>query len=281
MTKFLMSLFMSTLTVFTLTVFTLTVSAKAMAFNSETPSIEASYIEVKGQASVLAEPDLFSLSIAIIERGRLRDKIRAVVDHKSNQVVQVAKNLGIKAQDINSARVILTVVEDKPSIQLEGVEVNQRLKSSSFPPNQHSKVYVGVNSANSQNYIKPQFFELSRTISINFSSIEDYDQFLTKVIKLGVSHISPLAMSVEDTEKYYQQVLVQAIDNAKKKATKIASHSSVVLGKLLYVKELSSNYYRPRLSSAMMSTQAAPNHSSHVGSQAINASVLVKFSIQE
>ncbi|MDX2370552.1 MAG: SIMPL domain-containing protein [Colwellia sp.] len=268
MTKFLMSLFISTFTISTLTI-----SANSMALNGETPNIE-----VKGQASVLAEPDRFSLSIAIIERGRLTDKIRAVVDHKSNQVVQVAKSLGIKSNDINSARVTLRVLEDKPSITIDSVEVNQRVGNSSSTKNQYNKAYTGVNT---QNNIKPQYFELRRTININFSSIDGYDQFLIKALKLGVNHISPLAMSVEDTEKHYQQALVQAINNAKKKATQIANHSNVVLGKLLFVKEQSSNYYRPRMSSVMMSAESSSNHSSQVGNQVINASVLVKFAIQE
>lgn len=266
MTKFLMVLFISSLTI----------STNSMALSGETPSIE-----VKGQASILAELDLFSLTIAIVERGRLTDKIRAVVDHKSNQVIKVAQSLGIKNSNINSAKVTLRVVEDKPSITVEGVEVSQKIGNNSFPNNQYGKVYVDTNGVKNQNNIKPKYFELRRTISVNFDSIEDYDQFLNKIIKLGISHIYPLAMTVENTEKYYQQALIQAFDNAKNKATQIASHANVVLGKLLYVKEQSSNYYRPRMSSAIMSTEKAPNHSSQVGTQVINASVLVKFSIQE
>lgn len=268
MTTFLMFLFMSTLAISTLTI-----SANSMALNVETPSIE-----VKGQASVLAEPDRFSLAIAIIESGRLTDKIRAVVDHKSNQVVQVAKSLGVKSHDINSARVTLRVVEDKPSITIDSVDVNQRVANSSSTKTQHSKVYAGVNT---QHNIKPQYVELLRTININFSSIDGYDQFLIKALKLGVNHISPLAMSVDDTEKHYQQALVQAINNAKKKATRIANHSNVILGKLLFVKEQSSNYYRSRMNSVRMSAESSSNHSSQVGNQVINASVLVKFAIQE
>ena len=268
-----MSIFVSTFTVSTLII-----SASSMAVNVEAPSIE-----VKGQASVLVLPDRFSLRVAIVERGRLTDKVRAVVDNKSNQVVQVAENLGIKSHDINSARITLTVVEDKPSIIVEGLEVNQRIGQNSFPNSQHSKVYLGANAVNNQNNSKPRYFELRRAISVNFSNIEGYDQFLNKVIKLGVSHIDPLVMSVENTEKHYQQALVQAITNAKNKASKIANHSNIVLGKLLYVKELSSNYYshRPRLDSARMSAKAASNHASQVGEQLINASVLVKFSIRE
>jgi len=177
-------------------------------------------IEVKGQASVLAIPDGFALSVAVVENGRLTDKIRALVDHKSNQVIEAAQRLGIKPQNINSARVSLRIIKDDPRIDIHGVEMNQRL-----PNNQKSKVYVGVPPSNHENNVRPQSFELSRTITVNFSDIKDYDQFLNAVIKIGVNQISPLTMSVGDTDKYYQQALAQAIENAKTKAKQIAQQS--------------------------------------------------------
>ena len=232
-------------------------------------------IEGRGQASVLVEPDSFALSIAITEKGRLTDKIRAIVDHKSNQVIEVAKSLGIKSKNINSARVSLRVIKEKPVIDIHGVEVNQRL-----PNNQKSKVYVGVPPSNHVENVRPQSFELSRYITVNFSDIKDYDRFLNAVIKIGVSQISPLSMSVDDTDKHYQQALSQAIKNAKVKAQQIANQSQHRLGKLVYVKEISSNHYRTRNNSAMMSANASFEHSSQIGNQAISASVLVKYSIE-
>ncbi len=230
-------------------------------------------IEVRGQASVLVEPDSFALSIAITEQGRLTDKIRVVVDHKSNQVIAFAKQLGIKPSQINSARVSLRVVKDNATINVRGLEVNQRL-----PNNQKSKVFVGTNPT-VQN-INPQYFELSRTITVSFKNIKNYDQFLNQVIKIGVSHISPLAMSVGDTDKYYQQALALAIKNAKTKAEQIAIQSEQSLGQLVYVKELSSNHYRSRYNASTRQATASFEHNSQVGNQAINASVLVKYSIE-
>lgn len=236
-------------------------------------------IEVKGQASILVEPDSFSLSIAIIDKGRLTDKVRVIVDHKSNQVINVAQRLGIKSKDINSAQVSLRVITDNSAIESHALEVNQML-----PNNQKSKVHVGIKSAQhekrSANNMKSQYFELSRRITINFSHIKDYDQFLNKIIKIGVGQISPLAMSIDDTEKYYQQALTLAIKNAKAKAQKIANHTGKSLGDLVFVKELSSNYYRARSNSIIMSSNATSEHNSQIGNQAINASVLVKYLIE-
>jgi uncharacterized protein YggE len=232
-------------------------------------------IEVRGQADVVVEPDSFALSVAVVEKGRLTDKVRALVDHKSNQVIEVAKRLKIKPQNINSARVSLRIIKEDPRINIHGVEINQRL-----PEDQKSKVYVGVPPANNQDNVRVQSFELSRTITVNFSNIKAYDQFLNAVIKIGVSQISPLTMSVGDTDKYYQQALAQAIENAKTKAKQIAQQSEQKLGKLVYVKELSSNHYRSRYSAAMKSVSASYGHNSQVGNQVINASVLVKYSME-
>jgi uncharacterized protein YggE len=160
------------------------------------------------------------------------------------------------------------------------VNISQKVNSSAFATNQHSKVNTENTFPKTPNRPEPQYFELSRTININFSSIETYDQFLNNAIKLEVTHIYPLAMSIENTEKYYQQALIQALKNAKNKAIQLANHSNVTLGKLLNVTEQSSNYYRSNVSTARMSTKLSSDHSSEVGNQAINASVLVKFAIQ-
>ena len=243
--------------------------------NTTLATTQDSGIEVRGQASVLAQPNNFALSINITESGRFTDKIRAVVDNKSNQIIEAAKSLGIKSSNINSARVSLRVIKEKTDIDIHGVEVNQRL-----PNNQKSKVYVGTTSSTNMVNNNPQYFELSRNITVHFSDIKDYDLYLNAVIKIGVTHISPLTMSIDDTDKYYQQALLLAIDKAKNKATQIAKQSEQKLGKLIYVKETSSNHYRAVSSAPMMSKMTSFEHNSQVGSQAINASVLVKYSIE-
>ncbi|MCW8834298.1 MAG: SIMPL domain-containing protein [Colwellia sp.] len=238
-------------------------------------TLEENVIEVKGQASVTTQPDYFSLMLSIAQKGRNTSKLRALVDHKSNQVINIAESLDIPTKNINSARVILRVIKDRSAVNVQGVEINRN-----FPQQNKGKVYVGVEGAES-NVDKTQNFELSRTISINFSTIDEYDEFLSRVIKVGVTHISPLSISVTNSEKTYQQALAKAIDNAKTKAHQIASQANIKLGKLVYLKELSTNHYQRRLSTASMYSEASVDHRSHVTDKAISASVLVKFAIKE
>jgi len=123
-------------------------------------------------------------------------------------------------------------------------------------------------------------FELSRYITVNFSNISDYDKFLAKIVKLNVSHISALSMSVKQRDLYYQNALMKAIEHAKLKAKKMIEQTGGSLGPLIYLKEVSGGHYQPRYAQAMMSESASPNHSSLVASQEITASVLVRFAIK-
>ena len=232
-------------------------------------------IEVSGQGSIVIIPDNFSLTLTITERGRVPSKLKALVDKKSNMVVNAAKNLSVNSANIYSAQVNLRIVEEKPSIQVHGVELNKARQGS---------VYIDGQSINQQTAKDPArkkpLFELSRQVTVAFNKIDDYDHFLAQIIKVNVSHISSLSMDVSDRDKYYQQALLQAIDHAKLKAQRMAKKAGSVLGKLVLVKEVSSNHYRPMYAEAMMSDSRGSGHTSQIGSQTITARVLVKFNLK-
>ncbi|GAA6171814.1 hypothetical protein NBRC116592_14840 [Colwellia sp. KU-HH00111] len=237
-------------------------------------------IEVQGQSGVMVQPDSFALSIAVTEQGRFTDKIRAIVDDKSNQVVAIAKAQGISSDHISSASVSLRVIEAAKNIHLRKVEVNKNLPSE-VKSKLHLNIRDGKRDASQVDHVIPQYFELSRRITVKFSNIDGYDDFLAKITKIGVSQISPLSMSVADTEKYYQQALSQALSNAKAKAQNLAKQADQSLGRLVSIKELSSNHYRAQYSAPMRSANSGFSHNSQVGNQSINASVLVKFTLEE
>ena len=239
-------------------------------------AFESAGIEVTGQGSVMVAPDQFSLTLTITERGRVPSKLKALVDNKSNLVTNAAKSLKVKALNILSARVNLRIIEEKPSIQVQGVELRKMKQSSVFIDGQ--EINQQINQGSIQ---KKPLFELSRQITVNFDKIDDYDKFLAQIIKINVSHISSLAMSVKERDEYYQQALLQAISHAKNKAQRMAKQAGASIGKLLIVKEESSNHYRPMYAQAMMSDSSRSEHASLIGSQTITARVLVKFSLED
>lgn len=239
-------------------------------------SFDDSGIEVSGQGSVIVMPDQFSLTLTITERGRVPTKLKALVDKKSNSVVNAAKSLAVKEKNITSARVNLRIVKEKPSIQVQGIEVKKARQGS---------VYIDGQSINQQttnvDEHKRPLFELSRQITVKFNKIDEYDKFLTQIIKINVSHISSLSMSVEGRDEYYQQALLKAIEHAKQKAQRMAKQAGRKIEKLQFIREQSSNHYRPMYAEAMMSDASPRSHTSLTGSQTITASVSVKFSLKD
>ncbi len=238
-------------------------------------SFDEAGIEVSGQGSVVVIPDQFSLTLTITERGRVPSKLKSLVDKKSNSVINAAKSLMVKERNITSARVNLRIVEEKRSIQVQGVELNRAKQGS---------IYIDGQSINEQknsvNEHKRPLFELSRQITVNFNKIDEYDSFLARVIKINVSHISSLSMSVEGRDEYYQQALLKAISHARQKAQRMAEQAGRKIEKLQLIKEQSSNHYRPMYAEAMMKDSSPRAHASLTGSQTITASVLVKFSLE-
>lgn len=244
----------------------------------DTHPIDGRGIEVTGQGSIVVTPDRFSLTLTVTERGRVPSKLQALVDKKSNAVISAAKNLNTKMENVVSARVNLRIIEEKPSIQIQGVELTRAKQGSVFIDGQN------VNQANTQpinNHNKKPLFELSRQITVHFSHIDEYDDFLTQIIKINVSHISSLSMSVEAKGEFYQQALLEAIENAKNKAQNMAKHAGSNLGALVFVKEVSNNHYRPMYAEAMLSDSSSNNHKSLIGKQTITAQVLVKYSLED
>lgn len=245
-------------------------------FSTAAFSFEETGIEVSGQGNVVVIPDQFSLTLTITERGRIPSKLKALVDKKSNSVINSVKSLDVKKSNISSARVNLRIIEEKPSIKVQGVELNRARQGS---------IYIDGKSINKQSTNvtekKTPLFELSRQIMVNFNDIAEYDSFLAQIIKINVNQISSLSMSVAGRDEYYQQALLKAISQAKQKAQRMSKAAGRNLGKIMLIKELSSNHYRPMYAESMMSDTNPRAHSSLIGSQTITARISVKFSLKD
>jgi uncharacterized protein len=193
-------------------------------------------IEVTGKASVMVVPDIFSLTISIKERGKSANKTKMIVDDKSSRIVKMFIKRGVNESNIDTSQISMFPIYEKTSINFEHQEIQKRLNSQ-------EKITLSGKNNQDGKMSRLTRFEVSRTITISFKELSIYDQILDDLVKLGVSHISPVEMSVAESEKYYQQALYQAIYKAKQKALNIAQQAGVKLGTLLSLKE--SGYYSP------------------------------------
>lgn len=227
-------------------------------------------IEVTGKASVMAVPDVFSLTISINERGKNANKTKMIVDDKSAKIVKMFIKRGVNKDNIDSSQVRLFPIYEKPAITFEQQELQKRING------QEKITFSGKNSVQ-DNVTRLTRFEVSRTLTISFKDLSLYDQILDDLVKLGVSHISPVEMSIENAEKLYQHALTQAIDKAKQKANSIAQQAGVKLGSLISLKE--SGYYSPMRFS--MASEAKAGFSTNVTKKAVSAQVIAIYAIED
>lgn len=228
-------------------------------------------IEVSGKAAIEIVPDQLSLSFSIVTRGKSVSKTKAIVDHKTTLVVNAAKRMGIKEKNIQSAQLNLRPIYQKPSFDYSSVAVKQ-----DFPHNEKGRVHLAKN--NKSNTLQPYVFEVSRQLTINLSEISNYDRLLDHIVKIGVTNISSLTMSVSKADVIYQKALAQAIIIVKEKALKIAAQVGVELGKLIYLKEIS--YNAPTRMTMAFNGESAAMHKSQTGTKQISAEVIAIYAVQ-
>ncbi|MDG1750642.1 MAG: SIMPL domain-containing protein [Thalassotalea sp.] len=226
-------------------------------------------IEVTGKSSIMVVPDVFSLTISIKERGKSANKTKIIVDDKSSKIVKMFIKRGVNEHDIDTSQVSMFPIYEKPAITFEHQELQKRVSSQ-------EKITLSGSNNTKDKASRLTRFEVSRTITISFKELSIYDQILDDMVKLGVSHISPVEMSVAESEKYYQQALYQAIDNAKQKALSIAQQAGVKLGTLLSLKE--SGFYSPMRYS--MASEAKTGFSTLITKKAVSAQVIAIYNIE-
>ncbi len=224
-------------------------------FPTSSDAVQAGGIEVSGKSSIMVMPDQFSLTLHIKEQGKSAEKTKLLVDAKSKKVVSMFVKEGISSSSIESSQLRIFPIYQKPSIQLKPLDVKKD------------------NPMKNKGNIR---FEIGRTITVTLDKLEIYDRVVDRAVKLGVSNVSPLQISISNSDEYYQKALIQAIEHAHLKAKKVAQQAGVKLGKLISLKE--SSYHSP--TRYRMAAESSAGFSSQVTEKAVSAQVIVIYDIQ-
>lgn len=225
-------------------------------------------IEVIGKSSVMVVPDSFIFTISIKERGIGATVVKTSVDNKSQKITEMLIKNGVAEHNIDSSQVRMFPIYDKPSINLTDVQFKAPLNNNeNIKENERGVTNAAISSPR---------FEVSRTITLSLEQLTTYDKILEQVVKLGVSHISPLEMSIKASETHYQTALFQAIEKAKLKALKIAKQAGVKLGELTSLKE--SGYHSPLR--YRMASDGRSEYASRISQKAISAQVIAIYQIK-
>ncbi|MDO6426913.1 SIMPL domain-containing protein [Thalassotalea sp. 1_MG-2023] len=225
-------------------------------------------IDVIGKAEVKAQPDQFSLTISIKERGLAASKVKQIVDKKSEQVVNMFIKQGVSESHIDSSMLRMYPIYEKPEVMIENAELEHRV-------NNNNKVKLPLHKQE-QKVQKIRLFDVARTISVKLNSLEQYDSVLEHLVKIGVSNISPIQLGFSDPDALYQRALLHAIDNAKDKAGNIAKQLGVSVGKVISIKE--TGYHAPSVY-RMAAMESKAGFSSQATDRSISAQVAITFQI--
>ena len=178
---------------------------------------EQHYIQVSGQADVASVPDMFHFDVYLEEKGELLTKLNSVVSDKSQQVVESLLKLGVEQKDIQSMRVQLSPwYEHTQSVRLQ------------------------------------KGFELSRQIKITLRNMDNYDQIIDGVLRIGASRIDGFNYGLENPQPDYLKALELALTDAKHTASQMAKTMGVNVGKVLSMQEGGGYSPMPRAKQSLM-----------------------------
>jgi len=224
-------------------------------------------IEVVGYGMVEVNADVFSVQITLKERNISATKSQQLVEYKMQLITDVAKSFTNKRSDIHLQAINSKAIELDPSITVNGVISKQK-----FANGGQGKVFVSTNNLNqaSNQLINTNkiVIETSQKVIVKLSSLSQYSQFIDSIIKVGVSYISPVESSFSQKETSYQQALDLAMENAHKKAKKLADVMQVTLGRLTFIKE-------NKISNNRQDKMSASTHS-----LLIEAEIIARFAIE-
>ncbi|AZT90539.1 DUF541 domain-containing protein [Caldicellulosiruptor changbaiensis] len=172
---------------------------------SSAPASQAkTEINVKGVASVFAEPDIAVVTFGVLSEDISADAAYSKTSSKINKIIDAIKKLGIDSKDIKTLRI------------------------SVYPKYSYNK---------DNNTSKIVGFYASTDLRITIRNIFQVGKVIDSAFKNGANTFSDLRFDISNVAPYYNQALAKALENAKEKANVLAKGLGVSLGKPRIVNE--------------------------------------------
>lgn len=177
---------------------------KAEASSSATTSQSKTEINVKGVASVFAEPDIAVVTFGVVTEDVSADIAYFKTSSKVNKIIDTMKKLGIDSKDIKTLRI---------------------------------NVYPKYSYNKEDNTSKIIGFYATTDLTVTVRNISFVGKVIDSAFKNGANTFSDLRFDISNSEVYYTQALAKALENAKQKANVLAKGLGISLGKPRIVNE--------------------------------------------
>ncbi|QJR82601.1 SIMPL domain-containing protein [Alteromonas pelagimontana] len=212
------------------------ISAAAFAENVTKPAIN-----VVGKGIVAVVPDAFSVTF--------------IVEEKGPKVAELNKKIQLKVRNLTTFLLESGIAEN----QIQSMQIQLNPWYESAPEGR-----------------KEAGFVLMREVRVTHNNIDNYDAIIDGALSSGVDRVQQFEFIASKQDNAYQQALINAVKDAKSRATLLAKELDVELGSVIAVHENGSSYTMPMMRASAMREDFA---SAMPGQQMIEASLNVSFAI--
>lgn len=216
-------------------------------------------ITVTGEGKITAKPDLARVSLSVVSTGATVDAVSTDNNQKMAAISQEIKNLGIKAEDIQTSQYNLYPQYDynNPIYMEDGVRTE-------------APRILGYN--------------LSQSLDVKIRDLTLIDQVLDKGTAAGANQVGALSFEIDDDGALKQDARDQAFQVAREKADKMAKAAGVRIGRVVTFSEgfgdvmpVYANFSRDMMAE---SSAVGMSPSVEVGSQELAINVSVTYEIE-
>ena len=157
-------------------------------------------VSVSGHAEIEVEPDIATVQMGIFVFDRDLLKAKQETDGKIANVLGAFKKLDVKSDDVRT-----TQLHVKPK----------------YKERDDNWLFVG--------------YEITRSVTVTVRQMTQLNDILNKSIEAGANRVEDISLSTSKEREIKDQTLTQAIESAKRRATRLAEGFGAKLGKVVTI----------------------------------------------
>ena len=182
--------------------FLVSINAQTVAVN-QTPTVQ-----VTGTAEIQVVPDEVTFALRVTKSDKSLQVAKTQNDQNIAAIIALTKRFAIDAKDVRTDFISVS-------------EKFDRVKPKD--DDEYQSVFAG--------------YTVSKTIVVKLRDLSRFENFLSEVIKIGVTQISSVSFQSSQIRKHKDQARAAAIRAAKEKAQAITSEIGQSIGKAVSIEE--------------------------------------------
>lgn len=214
-------------------------------------------ITVSADDKVIAKPDVATVSLSVVSKGKTVVEVTTDGNKKMNDIVAALKAMQIDEKDIQTSGYYLNPEQDYSIERL---------------PNQTPKI-IG--------------YTLTQSVEVKVRKVDQAGDVVQKATDLGANNIGNINLTIDDQDKLKDEAREKAFAKARAKAETLARQAGVRLGKVIsFSDDTATPYYDSYMNTTSYkempmsaSADAVPAPSFETGSQEVHSSVSITYEI--